>query len=318
MKARIFLVSFLLIIVLTVGCLFVSCTGCSVLLNEDEDLRLVRSDDGTYYMVFGNGSSTVDGDVVIPSTYKDKPVKGIAPNAFFGCTGLTSVTIPGSVKSIGSNAFRGCTGLTSVTIPDGVTSIGFYAFSGCTGLTSVTIPDSVKSIEHNAFEDCTGLTSVTIGNGLTSIELDAFSGCTGLTSITVDEKNAVYHSNGNCLIETATGALILGCQTSVIPTDGSVTSIEARAFSGCTELTAVTIPNSVKSIEHHAFYKHTGLTSVTIPDSVTSIGREAFSGCTNLETIVYLGTEEEWNAVTKDDDWNYRCSAKVVFQPEAE
>ena len=73
-------------------------------------------------------------------------VTGIGNNAFRGCTGLTSIALPGSVTSIGLYAFYGCTGLTSIDIPDGVTSIGYSAFSGCTGLTSIDIPDGVTSI----------------------------------------------------------------------------------------------------------------------------------------------------------------------------
>ena len=65
----------------------------------------------------------------------------------------------------------------------------------------------------------------------------------------------------------------------------SVTSIGERAFSYCYGLTSVTIPNSVTSIGDYAFYECRGLTSVTIPNSVTSIGKGAFSGCKGLTSI---------------------------------
>jgi hypothetical protein len=65
-------------------------------------------------------------------------VTSIGNRAFFGCSGLTSIEIPGSVTSIGDWAFTYCSGLTSIEIPGSVTSIGYGAFSDCSGLTSVT------------------------------------------------------------------------------------------------------------------------------------------------------------------------------------
>ena len=66
--------------------------------------------------------------------------------AFYGCSGLTSLTLPSSVTSIGRGAFHGCWKLTSLTIPSGVTSIGYYAFRGCSGLTLWKIQNCDTSI----------------------------------------------------------------------------------------------------------------------------------------------------------------------------
>lgn len=193
---------------------------------------------------------------------------------------------------------------TELTLPSYITRINEYAFYECVDLRSVAILDGVTSIGHDAFHGCTGLTRIMIGKNVTNIGSSAFLDCTGLTSIIVNDGNTKYHSLGNCLIETATKTLILGCKTSAIPSDGSVTSIGNYAFWGCSDLISITIPDSVTSIDYGAFYSCPGLTSITIPNSVTSIGYGAFRSCSGLTNIIFEGTKEQWNAITKGDNWN--------------
>ncbi len=64
-----------------------------------------------------------------------------------------------------------------------------------------------------------------------------------------------------------------------------VTSIGNDAFSVCTTIQSITIPDSVTSIGRRAF-KSCGIESITIPDSVTSIGEFAFSNCSSLKSVV--------------------------------
>ena len=188
---------------------------------------------------------------------------GIAGSAFWGCSGLTSVTIPNSVSSIGSWAFSGCSGLTSVTIPDSVTSIGKSAFSGCSGLTSVTIGNSVTSIGIAAFYNCRGLTSVTIPNSVTWIDDGAFDYCSDLTSVTINSNTIA----SNTYDTSRTLAALFGTQ------------VKEYVFG-----------DGVGSIGSYACYNCKSLTSVTIGNNVTSIGSSVFDGCDACSIYVKKGT----------------------------
>ncbi len=201
---------------------------------------------GIYYNFSGSGATVTfkdatynsySGAVDIPSsvyyngtTYS---VTSIGTYAFYGSSGLTSVTIPESVTSVGDRAFSDCSSLTSIKvdtgntkydsrndcnaiietatntliagckntiIPNNVTSIGMGAFFICSGLTPITIPNSVTSIGMHAFWKCSSLISVTIGNGVTTIGYEAFQVCTSLTSVAI----------GNSVV-TIDGAAFSGC-----------------------------------------------------------------------------------------------------------
>ncbi len=207
--------------------------------------------------------SGLTGSLTIP-----EGVTTIGEFAFYDCSGLTgSLTIPEGVTSIGIYAFYGCSGLTgSLTIPESVTTIGYSAFYGCFGLTgSLTIPEGVTAIGSYAFAYCSGLTgSLTIPEGVTTIGDYAFHRCSGIESIEVEQGNEFYYSKGNCLIETASKTLLVGCKNSVIPNDGSIITIGEFAFFDCSGLTgSLTIPEGITTIGNGAFYYCYGLTQIT-------------------------------------------------------
>ncbi|MDR1183699.1 MAG: leucine-rich repeat protein [Coriobacteriales bacterium] len=148
----------------------------------------------------GDGSSThlsyaskaIDasfaGSLVLPCTVTHNgityTVASIGGWAFYGCTGLISVSIPDSVTRIDGYAFQGCSSLISLTLPDTTEYIGLLAFDSCSSLLSLTIPDNVTRILNGAFRNCTSLTSFTFGSSMESIGFSMFNNDRALTTLT--------------------------------------------------------------------------------------------------------------------------------------
>ena len=220
-------------------------------------------------------------------------VTTIGEEAFYSCSSLTNLTISNSVTTIGEYAFENCTSLTTVTIPNSVTTIGDCAFSGCSGIISVTIGNSVTTIGGQAFENCSSLKYLTIPNSVTTIgNYFTFSGCSSLEKLVWDSNispNSVTRFCGESLKEVILGQ--------------NMTIIGASAFSGCSGLTSITIPNSVTSIgagvfdgcplekvvwdssASPSFSNNKSLKEVVFGSNVTTIGDWAFFGCSGLTSI---------------------------------
>ena len=286
--------------------------------------------------------------------------------AFSECYYLTSVQIPGSVTEIEDHAFCYCYQLTDVTLPNGLTKIGHQAFCGCQKLTGLTLPSSYTGyLSGYSINECSNLsllsvapgnpvyhsegnciinteskelvmgckdsvipsdgsvtrigdcafvflTDISIPASVTEIEPDAFFLCNNLISITVAPGNPVYRSAGNCIIETASKTLIIGCLGSVIPSDGSVTKIGEHAFSCLGELTGVTIPAGVTEIGDYAFSGCDGMTGVVLPASLKKIGDGAFEDM-ELIDVYFDGTEAQWNAIEIGEGNEGLTEASVHF-----
>ncbi|MGN0814096.1 MAG: leucine-rich repeat domain-containing protein [Candidatus Coproplasma sp.] len=296
-----------------------SFSGCTSL--ESITLPFVgNTKNSANYNYFGyifGASSYINNYVSVPSTLKTVVITGetIGSNAFYGCSGLTSVTVGNGVTSIGSSAFYNCSGLTSVTVGNGVTSIGSSAFYNCSGLTSITVGNSVTSIGSSAFYNCSGLTSITVGNGVTSIGSSAFSNCSGLTSITVGNSvtsigSSAFSDCGGLTRVDYTGDMGGWCGISFGGTSGNPLSVAHNFYINDELVTNLVIPDGVTSIGSYAFSNYSGLTSVTIGNGVTSIGSSAFSDCSGL-TSVTIG-----NRVTDICDYAFydcRCLTNVTI-----
>ena len=247
-------------------------------------------------------------------------VTSIGERAFYGCSGLTSITIPNGVTNLAHSVFSGCSRLPEIAIPGSVETIDGEAFSGCCGLTNVTIGAGVGSIGIKTFLDCTNLTEITIPNSVTNLGNGIFGNCQNLQSISLPycgwtlkdilspvwSGRIVYYpwlgheratfpaSLTNIVVSSISSpqishAAFFGCGPYVkFPDDmqlDGVTSIGVGAFSECTNLGSISIPEEVTEIGKYAFYGCSGLSMLMVPDSVTNIGDHVFSGCSGLETL---------------------------------
>ncbi|MCD7768405.1 MAG: leucine-rich repeat protein, partial [Oscillospiraceae bacterium] len=260
--------------------------------------------------------------IVLPDS-----VTSIGYGAFRECTGLANVTLPDSLTLLDSYAFYKCSALTSIVIPDGVTWL-YCTFSDCSSLTSVELPDSLTSIGYCAFDDCESLTTVDIPSSVTNIDISAFAGCTSLANITIPD--SVTYIGSNAFADTLlysngweSGVLYIDHWLLAAESDLSgdyvikseTVGIAANAFSGCTALTGITIPDSVVTICDSAFYGCTLLTDVVIPDSVTYVWHGAFQNCTSLanitlpQTPAWIGSEAFENTAYYNDSANWSGDA---------
>lgn len=278
----------------------------------------------------------------------------IGYEAFMNCPVLTSVTIPAGVKEIGSRAFGICGSLTEINVdennsyyssvdgvlfnkekteliqfpsgrsdttykfPETVTRIGDAAFEYNNNLTSIVIPDSVKSIGMNTFNACENLADISITSSVEEIGWYAFSQTAYYNDETKWDNNVLYiddylikakdEISGAYEIKSGTRAIaddaFSGCRNLTdITIPDSVVIMGDGVFDNCGKLTEVVIPYGTTKIGESMFSFCTELTNVTIPASVKSIEDHAFNFCKKLTSI------ELPDGVTKIGDWAFKDSA---------
>ena len=291
-------------------------------------------------------NSTINGELVIPSHYDEKPVTEIST---FDNTSITAVYIPATVTSIGGSAFEQCTSLETVTFAAGsqLTTIGSYAFGRCTDITEITIPAGVTSIDFGAFDRwlnnqeiyIEGYASQTAADAAwgaawrggcpaqiyylyytPGLEFQAEMGPNGPTHY-IAHKGSVtsgavvipshYRPNADVtpLPVTEIGySAFSNTGITGITIPETVTIIGENAFSGCTSLAGITLPASVRYIISNAFSGCTTLASITLPATIVSVNDNAFNGWTSNQKIYIEGETTGWAS-----DWQAGCNAAVYY-----
>ena len=255
--------------------------------------------------------SSVGTTYYIPESLTSVRISGgkLLYGAFYGCSGLTHLTVPDNLTEVGNYAFYQCSGLKEISLSDSVTSIGNYAFAGCAGLQEFSLPSKVSRIANYTFSGCTSLNKIVIPEGVTEIGTGAFQNCSNLTSIIVPDSVTAIGSSA-----------FSGCsklQSMTLPFTGysaTASSVSTKTLFGYIFGTAsykggvatkqyyssngnstYYIPESLKNVVitgggiqvmYGTFYGCSGLTNITMPPTVTQIGQKAFCQCTGLSEIV--------------------------------
>ncbi|MBO7176727.1 MAG: leucine-rich repeat protein [Clostridia bacterium] len=192
-----------------------------------------------------------------------------------------------------------------------VHTVGIQAFMDSQA-TIIRLPEGVTQLHSESFRNCYALELLELPASLIHIDEGTFFCLSSLDKITIGESNPRYRASEGCLIDTQTQTLILGCKNSIIPDDGSIKIIGPDAFSGCSELESIVIPEGVTTIGGSAFYCCGNLKSIILPTTLTEIGYNCFNSC-GLETVVL----PEGLAKIEDNTFNYCSELKEIYIPES-
>ena len=277
-------------------------SGCSNLTSVTIPNSVTSIGNYAFHNCYGLSSVTIPNSVT-----------SIGKLAFFNCFGLTSLTMSSNVTSIGNYAFGECKKLTTITIPKSVTSISYCAFYNCSGLTSVVAEMKIPfAFGSSAFSGIASTCILTVPYGTK----DAYIAAGWTTSvfkggiieapspnITFADANvkslcvANWDTDGDRELSedeaaavTDLGMVFKGNEDitsfNELQYFTGLTSISNGAFSGCSNLISVIMPDGIETIGDYAFFSCKGLNSLALPNSVTSIGNYAFEECHSLQTLV--------------------------------
>lgn len=243
-----------------------------VLIDEYECTEV--QDKYVYYYSNGDGIVTsCDEDGIFKSvsieSVQVNECAEIVPNDFARAMyGLKDVVIESGITSIGDAAFGECYSLSGVNISDTIKTIGEWSFGYCSELSSITLSQDLEFIKKAAFIDCKSLTSVVIP-----------SNCKQIGYIVGDEKRM------NDGVPSKYEGVFSGCiNLSSVTLNEGLEIIGARTFNNCVNLTSFEAPSTLKILGFNAAkYIVTNSSSPTWQSVTAQIG--VFVGCKSLSSV---------------------------------
>lgn len=308
------------------ACFVTSCSRDSGTLDY-HGLTFTLLDDGTYEV---SGKSYNKSDLVVPETYKGKPVTRITEKAFANNKTIKTVKILENVTFIGKEAFSGCTSIQKVHLSADLTSLEDRTFYGCTSLEGVVslenatgyvlLPKGLESIGNEVFCNCTSLKEMLSltdfdNPNLNSIGARAFYGCSSLKELFVSSNS----------IQSIGDEAFSGCSSVVTADFGSVQTFGIGILKGCSSLGTLTIPHigATKDGDTNNYFAYIfGASSYTgtgyIPESLTSVivskatkvADNAFYGFDKLTSVAFLS---DVTSIGKNAFYNCSSLQSVSF-----
>lgn len=183
--------------------------------------------------------------------------------------------IPEGVKIIGEDAFRGDKRKT-LALPIGIKVIEPFAFAGAK-IASLSLPEGLETIADCAFLSEESITSISFPKSLKYLHKSAFANCTELKEAFFGDCEDLYigpHAFSSCssLFE--------------VKLPDTTYHLGRGAFLRCEFLYSINIPSCLTSIEERTFCGCKSLKSIEIPDGISTIGAGAFECCSSLDHVL--------------------------------
>lgn len=248
------------------------CSRCNKSEADGFSFHLATMDGESCYTITNVSSNAViNGILEVPRKYESLPVRGIMNWAFSSVTmQVKKLIIHDNIKNIFSDIWHG----TGIWTPDW---------------------DTMSTLEEIVFDKtCSGM----------RIEAGAFNNCPKLSKANIKKGMIMYAPADAVTTQNGGTGEYLFKDTPYFKNNATIKNglyyiADLLLYANLNEVNSSTkIDEGTVFINPCIFNKCTFLKSIYIPSSVLSIGKDAFNGCLSLESIIYNGTVEQFNAIS--------------------